>query len=68
MNYTSIRKENDALKRILYMFVGKDEDLDKAYKGDKFMEEVLKNAREISGEYKIPLFLSEEEIRRLDRE
>ena len=68
MKYTSIRNEKDALKKILYMFVCQNEDLEKAYMGDKFMEEVVKIAREISGREKIPLFLSEDEIRRLDRE
>ena len=32
------------------------------------MEQVIKNAKEISGKDKIPLYLSESEIRRLDRE
>ena len=68
MKYTSIRNEKDALKKILYMFVCQNEDLEKAYIGDEFMEEVVKIAREISGREKIPLFLSEDEIRRLDRE
>ena len=68
MNYTSIKNERNALKKILYMFVCQDEDLEKAYEGDKFMEEVVKIAKEISGKEKIPLYLSEDEIRRLDRE
>ena len=56
MKYTSIRNEKDALKKILYMFVCQNEDLEKAYIGDEFMEEVVKIAREISGREKIPLF------------
>ena len=50
------------------MFVCDEENLDKAYMGDKFMENVINNAKEIAGEYKIPLYLPESEIRRLDRE
>ena len=68
MKYTSIKDERNALKKILYMFVCEDYNLEKAYEGDKFMEEVVKIAREISGKEKIPLYLSEDEIRRLDRE
>ena len=68
VSYNSIRNEKDALKKILYMFVCDEENLDKAYMGDKFMENVINNAKEIAGEYKIPLYLPESEIRRLDRE
>ena len=32
------------------------------------MEKVIKTAKEIAGKEKIPLYLSESEIRRLDRE
>ena len=68
MKYTSIKKERDALKKILYMFVCQDDNLENLYEGDKLMEDVVKVAREISGKEKIPLYLSEDEIRRLDRE
>ena len=68
VSYNSIRNEKDALKKILYMFVCDEENLDKAYMGDKFMENVINNAKEIAGEYKIPLYLPESKIRRLDRE
>ena len=50
------------------MFVCEKENLDKAYRGDLFMEKVIKTAKEIAGREKIPLYLSEPEIRRLDRE
>ena len=68
VDYNSIRKEKDALKRILYMFVCKETNLEEAYRGDKFMSKVIKIAKEIADKEKIPLYLSENEIRRLDRE
>ena len=68
IDYNSIKDEKDALKRILYMFVCDEENLVKAYRGDKFMERVVESAKSIAGIEKIPLYLSEEEIRRLDRE
>ena len=58
IDYTSIRNEKDALKRLLYMFVCDEENLEKAYRGDLFMEKVIKVAREIAGKESIPLYLS----------
>ena len=37
IDYNSIKYEKDALKKILYMFVCDEENLDKAYMGDKFL-------------------------------
>ena len=68
IDYNSIKYEKDALKKMLYMFVCEKENLDKAYRGDLFMKKVIKTAKEIAGREKIPLYLSESEIRRLDRE
>ena len=68
MDYNSIINERNSLKRILYMFVCKEKDLDKVYKGDKFMKKVVDIAKAIAGKEKIPLYLPESEIRRLDRE
>ena len=68
IDYNSIKYERDALKRILYMFVCEETKLDEAYKGDTFMEEVIDVAKAIADKKKIPLYLSESEIRRLDRE
>ena len=68
IDYNSIKYERDALKRILYMFVCEEEKIKKAYEGDEFMEDVVNIAKAIAGKEKIPLYLSESEIRRLDRE
>ena len=68
IDYNSIKYERDALKKILYMFVCEETKLDEAYKGDTFMEEVIDIAKAIADKKKIPLYLSESEIRRLDRE
>ena len=68
IDYNSIKYERDALKKILYMFVCEETKLDEAYKGDIFMEEVIDVAKAIADKKKIPLYLSESEIRRLDRE
>ena len=68
IDYNSIKYERDALKKILYMFVCEETKLDEAYKGDTFMEEVIDVAKAIADKKKIPLYLSESEIRRLDRE
>ena len=68
MDYNSIKYERDALKKILYMFVCEEDKLEEAYKGDTFMENVIDVANAIAGKKKIPLYLSESEIRKLDRE
>ena len=68
IDYNSIKYERDALKKILYMFVCEESKLEEAYKGDTFMEEVIDVAKAIADKKKIPLYLSESEIRRLDRE
>ena len=68
IDYNSIKYERDALKKILYMFVCEETKLDEAYKGDTFMENVIDVAKAIADKKKIPLYLSESEIRRLDRE
>ena len=68
MSYNSIREETDTLKKIMYMFVCEQCNLDKAYEGDDFMTRVVKEAREISGKLQISLYLPESEIRRFDCE
>ena len=69
VSYNSIRKEENILKKILYMFVCKEDELEKAYEGDTFMEKVVKEARTIAGFEDVPLYFeSEEEIKRLDIE
>ena len=50
------------------MFVCEETKLDKAYNGDTFMKNVIDIAKAIADKKKIPLYLSESEIRRLDRE
>jgi len=69
VSYNSIRNEDNILKKILYMFVCKEDELEKAYEGDTFMEKVVKEARTIAGFEDVPLYFeSEEEIKRLDIE
>ncbi len=68
IDYNSIKYERDALKKILYMFICEESKLEEAYRGDTFMEEVIDVAKAIAAKKKIPLYLSESEIRRLDRE
>ena len=69
LSYNEIRKEKDELKRMLYFLVCEDEDnLLKAYKGDEFMEKVVRYARNIAGFENMKLFLPEEEIQRRDME
>ena len=45
-----------------------EELLDKIYKGDKFMEEIINNAKAIAGQYMNPLFIPEEEIIKANEE
>ena len=68
ISYNSIKYETNALKKIMYIFVCDEKNLYKAYKGDAFMENVIKTAKEIAGKEKIPLYLPESEVRMLDRE
>ena len=68
VSYNGIKYEKDSLKKMMYMFVCDEKNLEETYRGDAFMENVIKTAKEISGKEKIPLYLPESEIRRLDRE
>ncbi len=66
IDYNSIRNEENVFKKILYMFVCPEVDLDKAFKGDSFMEKVIETGQKIAGKLNIPLYLSEEEIVKRD--
>ena len=69
LGYTNVIKEKDELQRLLYFIVCEDKDkLDEVYKGDTFMAEIIKKAKEIAGKEKMPLYLADDEIRRLDQE
>ena len=53
---------------LYFLICDNDKLLDKIYKGDLFMENVIKNAREIAGKEKLTLFLTEDEIIKKDED
>ena len=66
IDYTLIKK-NKLMYDLFFLICG-SKLFNEIYKGDKFMEEIISNARQIAGEENIPLFASEEEIMKLDEE
>ncbi len=69
LNYNEVIKSDNKLVKLLYFLIcNNKEERDKVYKDDEFMEKVIKNAEEIAGRAQMPLFLSNEEITRLDME
>ena len=53
---------------LYFLICDNDKLLNTIYKGDLFMENIIKNAREIAGKDKLTLFLSEDEIIKKDEE
>ena len=69
LNYNEVIKSENKLVKLLYFLIcGDKEEKDDIYKDDDFMKKVIKNAEEIAGREKMPLYLSNEEITRLDME
>ena len=67
LGYNEIRSED--LFKLLYFLTCDDRNkLEEVYKGDKFMSDVIKEAKEIADDDHIKLFFTEEEVRRLDGE
>ena len=68
LGYNSIINEKEKLSKLLYFLVCDKERLEEVYKGDEFMEKVVKEAKEIAGIDNLNLYFSEDEVQRLDRE
>ena len=68
LGYNKIIEGNDSLSKLLYFLICDNEELDKLYDGDKFMKKVVKEAKEIAGLSNLNLYISEEDVRRLDGE
>ncbi len=69
MSYNILKKKENKIERLLYFLLCENDNMLKdIYKGDKFMEEVVKEAKEIAGYFDADLYLPEEEIVRRDRE
>ena len=67
LDYTKV--VDDKLKKDLYFLTCEDnKKLNFIYKGDNLMEEIIKEAKEIAGIEKMHLYLTDEEICRLDFE
>ena len=67
LNYNEVIKSENKLVKLLYFLIcGDEEEKDDIYKDDEFMKKVIKNAEEIAGRERMPLYLSNEEITRLD--
>lgn len=59
---------NKLMYDLYFLICDNDKLLNTIYKGDLFMESIIKNAREIAGKEKLTLFLSEDEIMKKDEE
>ena len=66
LRYNEIKEE---LEKLTYFLIGYDEEKrEKVYGDDGFMKDVIRNAYEIAGKEKQSLFMSNDEITRLDQE
>ena len=69
LDYNQVIKSDNKLVKLLYFLVCQNKDeKKKVYEDDKFMEKVIKNAEEIAGKEKMSLYLSNDEITKLDQE
>ena len=69
MNYNQVIKSDNKLVKLLYFLVCQNKmEKKKVYEDDKFMEKVIKNAEEIAGRENMSLYLSNDEITKLDQE
>lgn len=68
LDYNNIIRSDHELERLLYFLVCGNDALLKVYKGDTFMCDVIKKAKQIAGEEELPLYLSNDEITKLNRE
>ena len=69
IDYNSIISGQDNLKKDLYFLICSDnEKLDLVYEGDKLMKDVVKNAKQIAGVEAMDLYLTDEEMLKLDQE
>ncbi len=68
LGYNEIKSDVDKLKKLLYFLICDDKKLDVIYKGDLFMEKVVKEAREIAGFDKVKLYFTEDEVLKYDNE
>ena len=67
ISYNKIKEADNKLGWLLYFLIcDKKELLKDIYKGDKFMEDVVKEAREIAGDFDMDLYIPEEEVQRRD--
>lgn len=70
MGYNKIKNEGTNLQKMLTFLTYQNTGnmLKELYKGDDFMKEVIKEAKQIAGMEELPLYLQGDEIRRLDQE
>ena len=69
ISYNKLIEENNKLGWLLYFLIcDKKDRLNDIYKGDKFMEDVVKEAKEIAGDLDMDLYIPEEEVQRRDIE
>ena len=68
LGYNIIINEEEKLSKLLYFLVCEKDMLEEVYKGDEFMEKVVKEAREIAGLDNLNLYFSEEEVQKMDME
>ena len=68
LGYNNIMNEQEKLSKLLYFLVCDKDKLEEVYKGDEFMEKVVKEAREIAGLDNLNLYFSEEEVQKMDME
>ena len=68
LGYNKIIQEKDRLIKLLYFLICDSDKLDDIYRGDIFMEKVVKEAKEIAGLEDIKLYFTEDEILKYDKE
>ena len=67
--YTDVVDGNDMLKKDLFFFTCSDTDkIKNIYKGDKLMKDIVDEVNQIAGNEEMNLYLSDEELFKLDQE
>ena len=69
LDYTFIvRSGNKLMKDLYFLICNNDDKLNHVYEGDNLMSEIIDEAKQIAGVEKMNLYLSDEELLKLDQE
>ena len=64
----TLSEKNKIVYELFFLICKEKEKINEVYKGDFFMKKVISNAKQIAGNEKLDLFLSEEELIKMEAE